>query len=281
MGRQLNLKWLKGVDREADPSRRRILIVAAGVVALVVLAILVEPFVPFPDLSTDFSDEPLPDFKAIGDVGERKQAFFEFLAPMVEDVNRRLLEERSKVIELQDYFQKKGKLSEGRLEDLNELLVAYKFEPVEKPSSETFGNLLSRVDIIPPSLALAQAAVESGWGTSRFAREGNNLFGMWCYEPGCGIVPARRSAGATHEVTKYDSPRDSFEDYIRNLNTNQAYVALRAIRRELRAAGATVNGTDLARGLVKYSTQRWEYVGKIQTMIGSNDLERFDREKET
>ncbi|MEM9161401.1 MAG: flagellar biosynthesis protein FlgJ, partial [Verrucomicrobiota bacterium] len=65
-----------------------------------------------------------------------------------------------------------------------------------------------------------------------------------------------------------------------NLNTNRAYVAMRAIRRELRAADATINGKDLARGLVKYSTQRWEYVRKIQTMIMSNDLERLDEDEE-
>ncbi|MEM9158516.1 MAG: glucosaminidase domain-containing protein, partial [Verrucomicrobiota bacterium] len=215
LGRRVDLKWVRGIDREDDVNRRRLWLGALCVVVLVMAAFFAEPFIPLPMKKPD---EPLPDFKAIESIAERKRAFFDFLAPLVEEVNIRLLQERSEIGELEAYFQRKGKLSEGRLEKLNEIRVRYDFEEVTATDAETFKDLLSRVDVIPPSLALAQAAVESGWGTSRFAREGNNLFGMWCYQPGCGIVPARRPAGATHEVTRYASPRESFEAYIHNLN---------------------------------------------------------------
>ena len=273
MGRRPNLKWLRGVERERDTTNHKLWAISFAVVALVVIAFFIQPFIHLPTTKPDL---PLPDFKAIGSVSERKEAFFGFLGPLVTEINGRLLEQRAEVKTLHSYFLNKGKLSDGRLEKLNKLLDEYKFEKVETPDNETFKDLLSRIDIIPPSMALAQAAVESGWGTSRFAREGNNLFGMWCYKPGCGIVPARRPAGAKHEVTKYRSPRESFEAYIHNLNTNNAYVAVRSIRRDLRAADAEITGEDLARGLVKYSTQRWEYVRKIQLMIISNKLAKYD-----
>ena len=72
--------------------------------------------------------------------------------------------------------------------------------------------LLNRVDVIPPSLALAQGANESAWGTSRFSKEGNNYFGQWCFKLGCGLVPRQRDSGAQHEVAKFDSPRQSDTD---------------------------------------------------------------------
>jgi Bax protein len=139
-----------------------------------------------------------------------------------------------------------------------------------------FTQLLTKVDVIPPSLALSQAALESGWGTSRFARVGNNLFGTWCFEPGCGIVPKRRSARATHEVKVYDSPKKSFLDYIWNLNSKSAYREMRRIRRAARLDGRPVLGVELALGLVRYSQEGHAYIGKVAQVIRSNDLGEYD-----
>ena len=280
MGRKVNLIWLRGVDRSYGKDQKRFMVGAAAVLILVGLAFLVEPFVPeLKEIARDIRSEPLPDFRGIENVQERKQAFFDFLLPHITDLNEELLDKRGEIESWRERFREKGALGDRKLRKLNEYLLRYKFDEVEEPSDQVFMDLLSRVDIIPPSMALAQAAIESGWGASRFAREGNNLFGMWCYEPGCGMIPKRRALGATHEVAKYDSPRDSFEAYVHNLNTNRAYVPMRAIRRELRVAEKEIVGSDLARGLERYSTQRWEYVGKIQTMIAVNELESFDREE--
>lgn len=225
------------------------------------------------------SDRSLPDFAAIEDVGERKEAFFTFLEPYVEEANGEIHGMRSRLERLQDHLQH-GPLGRRESRWVREMATLYEIDLAEdaSPGADVLKALLSRVDIIPPSLALSQAALESGWGTSRFARQGNNLFGMWCYEPGCGIVPKRRPAGATYEVKAYRSPRSSFSDYIQNLNTNGAYAPLRDIRRRLRASGQPVTGLALADGLYRYSQEGSTYIGKVKGMIRSNNLQRYDEQ---
>lgn len=225
------------------------------------------------DDSDRFDDVDLPNFAAISSVKERKQAFFNFLEPFVSEANGDILEERADVLKLQSYFERNERLNSSRLERFNELRTAYKLDSVEEATSRNFDELLDRVDTIPTSLALAQAALESAWGTSRFAKQGNNLFGIWCYEPGCGIVPRRRPAGKTYEVAAYHSPRQSFLAYLRNLNTSSAYGSLRDIRSAHRENGVEPTGIDLAAGLVRYSTERWTYVEKVRSMIRVNRLD--------
>ncbi len=223
--------------------------------------------------SERYEEVHMPNFAGITSTKERKQAFFDFLEPFVVEANEDILEERAEVLKLQAYFERYNRLGSSRLEDFNELRATYKLDPVETATASAFNELLNRVDIIPTSLALAQAALESGWGTSRFARQGNNLFGMWCYEPGCGLVPKRRSPGKTHEVTVYRSPRESFLAYLRNLNTSSSYEALRDIRAAHRENGVEPSGRDLAPGLVRYSQERWTYVDKVRGMIAANSLD--------
>jgi Bax protein len=228
------------------------------------------------DLMIQEEERVMPDFALIANSKERKQAFFEYMLPFAEEANDQILKERSEVERLMAEFLRKGDLSGRGERRINELLEAYKFDLVDAFEEQTFKDLLSRVDGIPPSLALSQAALESGWGSSRFAREGYNLFGMWCYEPGCGIVPSHRPAGKSYEVTRYDSPKDSFAAYINNLNTNRFYVAMRAIRRELRSTDGSLNGYELAEGLHRYSQEGYVYISKVQSLIQSNKLSRFD-----
>lgn len=216
--------------------------------------------------------EQLPDFSRISDASDRKEAFFASLRPYVDEANRQVLEDRADALRLKLELEANGELSPSQRADFARLLEAYAL-PSAEPSARTFARLLSRADVVPPSLALAQAALESGWGMSRFARLGNNLFGMWCYEAGCGIVPSGRAEGARHEVAAYPTPMDSFAAYIRNLNTNGAYSDMRAIRAQLRSGGAPLAGVDLAPGLTRYSQEGWEYVGKVQSVILSNGLE--------
>ncbi|MDQ8187503.1 glucosaminidase domain-containing protein [Pelagicoccus sp. SDUM812002] len=223
--------------------------------------------------SEHYEEVHLPNFAAITTGNDRKQAFFDFLEPFVAEANGNILEERAAALKLEAYFERNGRLNGSRMEAFNDQRQIYKLDPVESASSRSFEELLNRVDTIPASLALAQAAIESGWGTSRFARQGNNLFGMWCYEPGCGLVPKRRSPGKTHEVTVYRSPRESFLAYLRNLNTGSAYTALRDIRAAHRENGVEPTGRDLAPGLVRYSQERWTYVDKVRGMISANGLD--------
>ena len=122
------------------------------------------------------------------------------------------------------------------------------------------------------SLALAQAAKESGWGTSRFAREANNLFGEWCFDPGCGLVPQNRRDGYRHEVEAFRTPADSVISYVRNLNTHDRYRSFRLERAKLRKAGIEVSGMLLAEELADYSEGRDDYIKDIKHLIRVNKL---------
>jgi len=95
-------------------------------------------------------------------------------------------------------------------------------------------DLVGRVDVVPPSLAIAQAAEESGWGTSRFAVEANAVFGQWTFRKGAGVVPERRDPGKRHEVRSFEGLRQSVSAYMHNLNIHWAYKEFRRVRRELR-----------------------------------------------
>src|SRR5690606_15885495 len=124
-----------------------------------------------------------------------------------------------------------------------------KSEPLEKQ----LHILNLRINKVPPSLVLTQAANESAWGTSRFALDANNLFGQWCFTEGCGIVPANRATDAKHEVKHFDSVQDAVASYLRNINTHRAYRVLRKLRLELENKGEIASGYQLAGELGSYS----------------------------
>ncbi len=132
--------------------------------------------------------------------------------------------------------------------------------------------LLRRLDVIPPALVLAQAANESGYGTSRFTLSGNNLFGEWTFKRGRGMIPLRRPAGEWYEVRRFASVYDSVKSYMRNLNSHAAYRLFRSRRAWLRAKGQPLLATDLARGLEQYSQRGRAYVEDIRTIIRRNQL---------
>lgn len=219
----------------------------------------------------------LPDFSAIEDRDERKAAFFDFLDPYIEEANADLLAKRGRLHGIQR-LHRSGNLNSRDRRWFRQVAaeVGVEVEDGALPSADQLEAVDLRLDIIPPSMALAQAALESGWGTSRFAREGNNLFGMWCYVPGCGIVPKRRPAGATYEVTKYRSARESFAAYMRNLNSNTAYASLWALRKDSRDAGEPLQGLVLADGLYRYSEEGWLYINKVKGVIRANQLQELD-----
>ena len=140
----------------------------------------------------------------------------------------------------------------------------------------SFDALLLHIDIIPEKLVLAQAIVESGWGQSRFAREGHNYFGIQCYSKGCGIPPAQ-AANAGFEVKKYESRLYSVEDYIRTLNTNNAYKEFRLMRLEDRKNFQQPDAQELANGLTRYSQQGERYINIIHTILTYYIPENLDQ----
>ncbi len=203
---------------------------------------------------------------------ERKQIFIDYLKPIIEEKNQTLLKNREKLIRLSE----KTKLNIREQRWLKHISQSYNYDSFDIDNKAHWSDLLNKVDSIPASLALAQAAKESGWGTSRFSREANNYFGQWCYTTGCGLVPKHRKQNAKHEVTKYKSVEESVFTYINNLNTNPAYKNLREIREQLRKVGQTITGYHLAEGLKHYSEGGELYIKEVQALIQNN---KFDDTK--
>jgi Bax protein len=137
-------------------------------------------------------------------------------------------------------------------------------------NSDMFTLLLRRVDVVPETLVLVQAANESGWGTSRFALEGLNFFGQWCFRRGCGIVPENRPDGMNHEVRIFKSVNASIRSYLRNINTHAAYLELRLLREQRRAEGKDIRALDLTPGLLSYSERGEDYIDELNAMIRVN-----------
>ena len=238
------------------------------------------------DYNWENLDQGIPPFilkQFPDDLGEslttkqRKETFFMSLLPMVLLANQAIREERATLLRLIDAYQRDHELSPEEKDWIKHLTRSYGLRGDPLTDHRTRTILLRRVDTLPPSLVLAQAANESAWGTSRFAREGNNLFGQWTFTPGTGIVPRSRPAGATYEVRRFEDLDASVRGYFRNLNTHSAYRELRQTRQKLRENGRPVTGKALAKGLKRYSTRGEEYVQEIRAMIDHNDLAEVNR----
>jgi len=201
------------------------------------------------------------------DVRTRKQRFFALLRPLVQIENKRIMELRTRLLELS---RKTDAYSPEQMDMIYPLAAKYRVSLAGRPAPEFWALLLKRLDKIPLELALAQAANESAWGTSRFARDGNNYFGQWCYKKGCGIVPLHRNAGSSHEVKVFASAAESVRAYIYNLNTTSAYKRLRNLRQHMRRSGTKLDAALLAGSLSTYSERGADYVKSIRILIRSN-----------
>ena len=196
------------------------------------------------------------DMTDVRTVQEKKERFFNFLRPIIMAENQRILAQRDRIIRARE---------KGDEAYLKSMKVAYKLS-----EDATIERLLKRVDMVPLELVLAQSANESMWGQSRFAKQGNNLFGQYCYNKGCGIVPEKRSTHATHEVAAFDSVNASVRSYLKNINTHAAYGELRNIRKKIRDENGQITGLALADGLLRYSERGKAYVKEIKSMIKTN-----------
>lgn len=217
--------------------------------------------------------ETIPDFRAMKVVSEKKRAFLDFLAPKVHAANEAIRADRAWLMAAAT--QVEAGLSGAELAQLKTLARKYRVTmKTGTPVAQVVSELLLRADVIPVSLVLAQGATESGWGTSRFAIEGNNYFGIWCFSAGCGLTPLSRDKDRTHQVARFETVADSVSYYMHNINTHRAYRTFRQLR-------ATLNPSDpagivLADGLQHYSERGDEYVQDIKGMIRYNQLARFN-----
>jgi Bax protein len=211
-------------------------------------------------------------------VRDKKSRFFSFLLPHIIAGNMEILKHRQELVRLHKSWIFDGRLTDPELKQLESLALYYKVSLKAGVNEAVFSKLKKRVDIIPASMALAQAANESGWGTSRFARQGNNYFGQWCFRKGCGIVPSERDDGGKHEVASFESASHSVKSYFRNINTNRAYKSLRETRAQLRSANKTIKGEVLAEDLQHYSERGEKYIEELQKIIRVNGLSKWDEQ---
>ncbi len=222
--------------------------------------------------------QPLPDFGAILDVKKKKATFFEFMQERIKKTNDFVWAERQFVFQFRDKHGR-SEVSAEETADFLRLADRYSLPAPDVIDDAYFEKLLKRVDVVPASLVLAQGANESAWGTSRFAREGRNFFGIWCYREGCGLKPKSRDAGLKHEVRKFRTVQEGVTYYAHNINTGSAYQRLRSIRAKFRKDGEKLSGVQLAAGLSKYSERGDAYVDEIQRMIRGNNLARYTTQR--
>ncbi|TDT37761.1 Bax protein [Halospina denitrificans] len=223
-----------------------------------------------PKLDSGVEADPMPAFHEISAGPKRKEAFFDYLAPIVRDINREVEKRREALFALEEQLENGKSLHQEAQDWLGRMTDRYRVDADEP--AQRVAALKRRIDIVPVSLALAQGALESAWGTSRFARQGNNIFGKWCFTEGCGIVPAQRRANATHEVTDYEDVADAVRDYMHHLNSHPVYEPLRERRAQARKEGRSPEGADLAAGLEKYSAKGEGYIKLIRRVISANNL---------
>jgi Bax protein len=198
----------------------------------------------------------------------KKELFFRLMAPLVLMANEKIKDERTII--------KNRALTSAAVKS-----IALKYRVIDDPQDsldESLRNkLLQRVDILPPSLALAQAAEESGWATSRFTIEGNAFFGQWDFS-GNGMKPRQqRNSLGNYGIARFASPLACVEGYMLNINSNRAYQKLRALRARLRAENKAVSGYQLAATLDNYSERGQAYIDGLRSMISYNKLTPIDQ----
>ena len=208
------------------------------------------------------------DLGQVPDVKVRKAVFLRAVLPLILRVNEDILAERRRLDGV------RARLRSGRsLGQLDRLWLAVM---AERYGENRIDELWRRVDIIPPSLALAQSAEESGWGTSRFVHQGNAVFGQRTFTKEGDMVPQRRDEGKKHRVKAFNSLLDSVRSYALNLNSHWAYGAFRRARAAMRNEGAFLDGSVLAGHLMRYSERGLAYVKTIRIIISVNKLVRLD-----
>lgn len=224
---------------------------------------------PEPKLRVIISSS-LPDFSAYKSVKQKKSSFFNFLKPLIQSENNSILKQRQFIKEQCLLFKSEDSLKAENISLLNKYLVDYRCRNTDLNEPKTFDELLIRVDIIPQELALVQAALESSWGSSYFARVANNLFGQWCFKPGCGVIPRARKEGETHEVAKFKTLQLCVKSYMLFLNSHPAFNQLRKERAKKRSLGEKPEALSMAKGLKAYSARGDAYITEVKSMIRTN-----------
>lgn len=213
------------------------------------------------------------DIRGLSSVDRRKAVFIKTMLPLILRVNEELRQTRARIKDLTAHTRKGSLLT---VTDRDWLKIQYERLGVTPGQLDV---LLRRIDVIPPSLALAQAAEESGWGTSRFALEGRALFGQRTHADGSGLVPEAHAGETVIKVKSFSALLDGVRSYARNLNTHGAYTGFRKLRAQMRETARSpigLNSMSLVEVLESYSARGPAYVETIQSIIRVNNLRQLD-----
>ena len=205
------------------------------------------------------------DLDNLQSVQLKKETFIKIVLPLIVAENEKILDDREKL----KILSEKKFTSDSEKQWLRQKLLEYKVKKAD------LRELMMRMDIIPVSIALAQAAKESGWGTSRFALEGNAIFGQWTWD-GQGIAPLQRDDDKSHKILKFPILRASVKAYKNNLNTHKSYYKFREKRKSLRDKNNSISGLDLTGTLKNYAQTGSEYTNILNQIIKQNRLSDFE-----
>ena len=206
------------------------------------------------------------DLNTLGNTKKKRELFIKIVLPLILDENDKITSDRKKLFKILS----KNFNTVGERVWLNRRFKEYKID------DRDVSKLKMRMDIIPVSLALAQAANESGWGTSRFALEGNALFGQWTWSKK-GITPKNKDPNESHKVLQFQILKASVRAYKNNLNTHNAYKEFREVRARLRQENKEITGLDLVKYIKNYAAIGEKYVEILQSIIEKNSLTDFDK----
>ena len=204
------------------------------------------------------------DLDSLRSTSRKKETFLQILLPLVVAENERIKKDRKYLLKIL-----KENESPKKTNWINKKYKEYRV------SKKNIDELIEKMDIIPTSIALAQAAKESGWGTSRFALEGNAIFGQWTWN-GVGMAPLDKDKDQKHKILKFPLLRASVKAYITNLNSHSSYKNFRKKRLELRANNKNLSGLDLIHELENYAQTGKEYTKVLEKIIKQNDLDEFE-----
>jgi Bax protein len=204
----------------------------------------------------------LPNFNDCENTKAKLKSFVNFVTPIVAYENKKILLDRQQLLKI----MKKQTLDSSDSLWLKEKTTYYKIKST-KFNDLVLAELLKRIDIIPVEVVLAQAAIESNWGTSAFATKYNNLFGTRTSSKKNGIIPKKRAKSETYRVAAYRTVNESIRSYLRNINTHKAYAEFRNNRAKLRMHNKPLDGLLLADYLTAYSTFGTEYVQRIKSLM--------------
>ena len=208
------------------------------------------------------------EIKMIENTKKRKEFFIQIVLPLILQENNNIKLDRKRLFSI---------INKSNNSDLEKKWLEKKYKQYGIPSKD-LSILKIRMDEVPVSLALAQAAKETGWGTSRFAQEGNALFGQWTWS-GEGLKPKEADQNQGHKVMKFNVLQASVRAYQRNINTHSSYKNFRQARAELRDRGKPLDSLILAEYLDKYAETGNQYVEVLKKIINQNSLKDFDDSK--